>query len=79
MAQNELPESFVLSDSCIVYRTVKNVTYGELKILANTKKQTVHADSSCNRENIIAHPSRQPRIKALKIKYRIRSVKPFKH
>lgn len=78
MAQDELPESFALSDNCIVHRTVKNVTYGELKKLAKTRKLTVHRDSPGNGNNNIADSTQQPRIKAIKINYRLKSAKPFK-
>lgn len=79
MAQNELPENFTLSDQCIVHRTVKNVTYGELKKLVKTRKPAVYKENPCNRVEIIAKPTQQPRIKALKINYKIRNSKPFTH
>ena len=79
MAQGELPESFTLSDHCIVHRTVKKVTYGELKKLVKTSKPAVHKENPCNWSEIIAKPPQQPRIKALKINYKIRSTKPFTH
>jgi hypothetical protein len=79
MAQDELPESFTLPDHCIVHRTVKNVTYGELKKFAKTRKPAVLAENPSNWAEIIAKPPRQPRIKALKINYKIRNSKPFTH
>ena len=80
MAQDELPANFTLPDNCIVHCTVKNVTYGELKQLAGAEKLTVHTMGSTRRENIIANPrTQQPKIKALKINYKIRGAKPLKH
>lgn len=79
MAQDELPKNFALSDNCIVHRTVKNVTYGELKKIAKTRKLTVHGENPGNRKNIISNSFQQPRITAIKINYRIKSTRPFKH
>jgi len=79
MAQDELPKNFVMPDDYIVHRIVKNVTYGELKQTANTKKQSIELQGSRNTENINVNTTQRPRIKALKINYKVRNASLFKH
>ena len=79
MAQDELPKNFVMPDDYIVHRIVKNVTYGELKQTANTKKSSIELEGSCNTENINVNTTQRPRIKALKINYKVRNSSLFKH
>jgi hypothetical protein len=72
MTQDELPKSFEIPDNCIVHRIVKNVTYGELKQIANTKMSSIELDGSQNTENVNVNTTQRPRIKALKINYKVK-------
>lgn len=79
MTQNELPKNFVMPDKCIVHRFTRNVTYGELKHMIKTRKLSVQLKDPRNTENIIVNPSHQPRIKTLKINYKIKNSPPSIH
>lgn len=79
IARDELPENFAIPDDCIVHRIVKNVTYGELKQIADIKSLSAQLEGFHDTERIIVSTSQRPRIKALKINYKISKPTPLKH
>ena len=80
MAQDELPKNFVMPDNCTVHRIVKNVTYGELKQTANTKNSSIELEGSGNTEYLsVSTTTQRPKIKALKINYKVKNSTLLKH
>lgn len=78
-AQDELPKGFAIPDDCIVYRTVKNVTYGELKQIAEKEQLTAQLAEFHHMDNIIVKTSQKSKITTLKINYKLRHPSSYKH
>ncbi len=79
MAQDELQKDFAIPDDCIVYRTVKSVTYGELKQMVEKEKLAAQLAEFRNTDNIIVSTSQRSKIKTLKINYKVKNPTPNKH
>jgi hypothetical protein len=78
-ARDELPKDFAIPDDCIVHRTVKNVTYGELKQIAEKEQLTAQLAEFHHMDNIIVKTSQKSKITILKINYKLKHSSSYKH
>lgn len=79
MVQNELPKDFTIPDDCVVHRTVKNITYGELKQIEEKEQLSAQLAAFHPGDDVIVKTAQKSKIKTLKINYKLRNSSSYKH